>query len=235
MLNSIKKFKQHLREEKLILQEGFALQQIQKLFESPFFIPVTRWSISPSAILSALNDITINNRKSIVEFGTGVSTLYIAKLIHTLDLDVQFRSVDSNRDWLEKMRGYLVKYGLDSKVQLIYAPIADTNGRHSHKGQTQWYDMTILDDALSGVSVDMILVDGPFAALTPFARYSAVPFLKDKLASSFSVFLDDIGRAEEYEILAEWHRLLQCKKQTFNHRFAKLHTESDYIATPLLM
>ncbi|PYE82143.1 hypothetical protein DFQ11_102724 [Winogradskyella epiphytica] len=76
---------------------------ISRLFPEPNFIPFTDWSISPSVILHILNDIVINKRQHIIEFGSGASTLYIAQLIRTLNLPAQLYSVESSEEWLSKM------------------------------------------------------------------------------------------------------------------------------------
>src|SRR5690554_4806588 len=70
-------------------QASLDYAQLSRLFPESNFIPFTTWTISPSVILHILNDIVINNRSNIIEFGSGASTLYIAKLIQTLKLDTQ--------------------------------------------------------------------------------------------------------------------------------------------------
>src|SRR5690554_1898626 len=94
-------------------QTALDYAQISRLFPESNFIPFTTWSVSPSIILHILNDIVINKRCNIIEFGSGASTIYIARLIQTLKLDVKFFSVESNEEWLEFLNAELMRFNLD--------------------------------------------------------------------------------------------------------------------------
>ena len=105
----IKKFKNDLKriidfridslkkQEKNNSQSNYDFQQISKLFSDNEFIPFTAWSLSPSILLHILNDIIINDRKSLIEFGSGASTFYIAKLLKNINSESKFISVNRFR------------------------------------------------------------------------------------------------------------------------------------------
>ncbi len=84
-----------------------ALIQLQQLSPKDSFIPFTHWSMPPILILHILNDIIINSRKNIVEFGSGASTLYIARLIRAQKLECKLIAVESDKGWLQKMNDIL--------------------------------------------------------------------------------------------------------------------------------
>lgn len=198
-------------------QVAFDFAQISKLFQESNFIPFTSWSLSPTVILHILNDISINERRNIIEFGSGVSTLYIAKLIKTLKLDAKFYSVESNEEWYLKMKQELAVYNLGDIVTLIYAPLKDVDNEFRLHDQKLWYDTEIILSAIDGKKyMDLIIVDGPFGAITPYVRYSAIPFLQNRLSNNFAIFLDDTNREQEHQIAMLWSKLLNLKSEKFN-------------------
>src|SRR5690606_19832950 len=156
-----------LKEQKLAQQEQFSYTQLSQLFDTSHFIPMTTWSISPSTILHVINDIDIHQRKCIVEFGSGASTLYIAKYLKTTNHKAQFFSIESNEVWLSKLKSQLEAFKLKDYVTFIYAPIEKVPNEFAFKTQETWYSTTILNEILKTVdSIDLILVDGPFGAGT---------------------------------------------------------------------
>jgi len=65
----------------------------------------------------------------------------------------------------------------------------------------RWYDTAAVED-LDGI--DLLLVDGPPAAVGPLARYPAVPRLESKLSPTATIILDDAARSDERQILMRW-------------------------------
>ena len=105
----------------------FSLTNITKLLDANTFIPFTAWSLSPFVIDMVLNDILINKRSKIIEFGSGNSTIFIAKLIKVYDLDIIFFSVDSDQKWINKVKKQLEKENCIDKVCFIEAEIKDVS------------------------------------------------------------------------------------------------------------
>lgn len=227
-----KKFSKLLKEQKLSQQEQFSYSQISKLFDSSHFIPMTTWTISPSTILHVLNDIDINQRQCIVEFGSGASTFYIAKYLKTTGCKSKFFSVESNQAWLDKLQKQIDVFELQDYVTLIYAPIEKVPAEFAFKTQETWYDTAVLNQLIKKVdAIDLILVDGSFGGGTAFSRYSAIPFLKNKLASDYSIFLDDAKRPDETEIVNEWKVLLNCNTTHFE-RYTQFNLNSGFVSVP---
>lgn len=213
-------------------QTALDYAQISKLFPEANFIPFTSWTISPSVILHILNDIVINKRRNIIEFGSGASTLYIARLIQTLKLDAKFYSVESSEDWSQKMEEELMRYNLQDVVTIIRAPLKNASKKICYKEQKLWYDTAKIYKALElNKEIDLVIVDGPYGGSTPFARYSAIPFLKDRLSKSLGVFLDDARREQEYEIGLEWEKILNLKSNNYK-RYVYFTNNNDFMTTP---
>lgn len=212
-------------------QANFDYHQISQLFKEESFIPFSAWAISPSTILHVLNDITINKRKNILEFGAGASTFYIAKLIETLKLEAKFYTVESNAEWAVELERQLELYHLEKIVTVIVAPIVKVPQDLSYKNQETWYDIEKIKNEVKNIAFDLILVDGPFGGSTSYARYSAVPFLQNQISDDFSIFLDDINRNDEKEIVKEWQKNLNCNL-SFCERHAVLTTSKGFDITP---
>ena len=225
----VKEVKKHQTQTQ---QVALDYAQISKLFSHSSFIPYTGWSISPSVILHILNDIVINKRQNIIEFGSGASTLYIAKLIQTLNLTAKFYSVESSMEWLNKMKAELTLYELEDVVTLIHAPIKDAPKDICLNDQQLWYSAeNIINTLGNDQELDLVIVDGPFGGSTPYARYSAIPFLKSRLSKSFGVFLDDSQRKEERMIATQWAALLGIKPRYIN-RYAYFTSDTLFETAP---
>lgn len=225
----IKEVKKHQSSSQ---QTSLDFAQISKLFPESNFIPFTSWTISPSVILHILNDIVINKRRNIIEFGSGASTLYMARLIQTLKLDTKLYSVESNEEWMKKMEDELSLYNLQGIVTLIHAPLTKAPKNICLKGQELWYCIDSINEKLGATQeFDLVVVDGPFGGSTPFARYSAIPFLKSRLSNNWGVFLDDSRRDDEREIANLWAKALEVNPE-FIHRYVYLTNNLSFETKP---
>ena len=55
-----------------------AMQHLNPLLQG--YVPWTSSAMRPAAFVNIINDITVNDRRVVLELGGGVSTLLIAKL-----------------------------------------------------------------------------------------------------------------------------------------------------------
>lgn len=239
MKNEIRKFvdtrvRLIKNQQRLNEQVSFNYNQLCQLFKEESFIPFSAWAISPSTILHVLNDIVINKRRNIVEFGSGASTFYIAKLLKVLQINAVFYSIESDEEWFLQMRKQIEISQLEEYVTIFHAPQTLVSENLKLQGQKTWYDVEVLKTKLNENNIDLILVDGPFGGSTKFARYSAIPFLKSKLAKDYSVFLDDVNRADEQEIAKEWENILKCKAR-YIERYAVFCTSKSFDVAPFQM
>ncbi|HEX9979485.1 MAG TPA: hypothetical protein VGB50_02845 [Flavobacterium sp.] len=192
-----------------LMEDQLALTQLLKMFDDKVFFPLTAWSISPKEVLHICNDIIINDRKSIVEFGSGFSTICIANLLKIKNKHASFVSIENNQLWAAELTKILESEGLSNYVSIKVAPISDVPSKYAYEKQQKWYDHKLVDSAIDGnQNIDLVIVDGPYGRTTPYARYTAVPFLKEKLGSDYAIFLDDTARDHEKQIASEWHKLL---------------------------
>lgn len=205
----LRKIELHLDYLADMQRDNIAMTQLQKLFADGFFMPLTTWSIAPSEVLHICNDIEVNKRQSIIEFGAGFSTLCIAKVLEITGSKAHFYAVESDADWLASMQHNLQRHGLAERVVLVHAPVSEVSAAITLGGPQQWYSTAALDAALrTAPHFDLVVVDGPFGKIAPHARYPALPYLQKCLAKQFAIFLDDATRQQEQEIARHWETLL---------------------------
>jgi predicted O-methyltransferase YrrM len=165
----------------------------------------------PAGLATVCNDIVLNGRCRIVEFGSGVSTVLLARLLCQRWPRGGFRlaAVEHDARWARWVTGQLDREGIGSDVVVVHAPL--TPHPHAERGLSWYDDDTVtagLHSALRGDPIDLLLVDGPpaYTAGHGLARYPALPVLLDRLVPGATVVLDDAERPGEQEVLRRWER-----------------------------
>jgi hypothetical protein len=184
--------------------DSYALQLLG--FEQNDALPWTSSAPRPGLLSCLINDIRINRRSRIVEFGSGVSTLVIAK---ALDPEEQkMITFEHDREWANLVTEQLMRHGLADRCQVVHAPLVPCE--QSIDGSS-WYDTATIRESVGSLDVDVVVCDGPPAYSTGsrMARYPAIPVLRHFLSDRYSVYLDDIDRSGEREIAKKWSELLQ--------------------------
>ncbi|MER9862381.1 class I SAM-dependent methyltransferase [Mesorhizobium sp. M0185] len=176
------------------------------------YMPWSDASLLPSALQVVLNEIEINSRKTIVEFGSGISTVYIAQILSRLGGRIV--SFESDAEWATFVEDRLAALNLSEFASVVHAPLGPCT---LSKNGLDWYDQAAVAAAVQDLSVDCVLVDGPPAYKTGYelARYPALPALQAQLAPDYAVFLDDIHRLGEKQILRLWADLFGIKFLSF--------------------
>jgi hypothetical protein len=191
-----------------------ALQALEPLASS--YVPWNAYAIRPAALLAVLNDIVANRRTHVVECGGGVSTLFIARLL--AERGGRLQTIEDDAPWAEMLMRELDREGLSGHATVIHAPLEPT--AHGWPGDAaRWYRSATLEAAITD-PIDVLLVDGPaaHARKTRHARYPAVPYFHKLLADEAAVFLDDVYRRGERDVLARWERDFGLR---FEHRYVR--------------
>ena len=175
------------------------------------YLPWGSGAMRPAGLVVVCNDIVLNDRRCIVEVGSGVSTVLLARLLTQRGAvgGGRLAVVEHDARWGRWVVGQLEREGVGAGVVVIDAPllphpVADEG--------LVWYDEAAvgagLDAALGGGLIDLLVVDGPpaFAAGHGMSRYPALPVLRERLASGATVVLDDVERPGEQEVLLRWER-----------------------------
>jgi ribosomal protein S18 acetylase RimI-like enzyme/predicted O-methyltransferase YrrM len=163
----------------------------------------------PAGILAVCDDVIANDRRRVVELGSGLSTVLLARLLTRLrgPHDWRLAAVEHDRAWVRQVTAELDRERIGHHVTIVHAPLAE----HAlTQDGLQWYDDAAmaagLDRALGGQRIDLLVVDGPpaFAPGFGLARYPALPALHHRLWPGATVVLDDIDRPGEREVLRRW-------------------------------
>ena len=190
-----------------------AMHYLKPIFDD--YLPWNAYAIRPSGLVKIINEITINNRTSILECGGGISTIYIAKILQKCGGHLY--TIEHDADWVEFLKKLLAQHDLTPYVSIVTAPLEDCPFSVERGGRaiafadgSLWYSLDTLKDALNNVEIDLLIVDGPpaYTKKTMYARYPAVPFFKQYFASDYAVILDDIGRSGEKTIVDRWQNEL---------------------------
>ncbi len=176
------------------------------------YLPWGSGAMRPAGLVSVCNDIVLNGRRRIVELGSGISTVLLARLLTQRSPPGGFRIVTVEHDarWAGWVREQLDRERVGTDVTIIWAPLLPHPGAEAG---LSWYDQAALAQALPAAlgddPIDLLLVDGPpaYADGQGLARYPALPVLAQRLAPGASVVLDDAERPGEQEVLRRWESL----------------------------
>jgi hypothetical protein len=136
----------------------------------------------------------------LIEFGSGLSTLVIARLIRSNKIKSKLISVENDKKWMEIVKNALKGEGLEECVSFVHAPL-------KRNGNTHWYD----EEKLSAIrgKYDLVLIDGPEAwrPKDNQSRFGAIRYMRTRLANSYSIFLDDADRYGEKQLIKKSGKL----------------------------
>ena len=203
------------------LQQSVAYTGLHDYFASgrlPVVTPWQRgWPASPDFMCWLVERIEQNDYDLIVEFGSGMTTLYTVKtLAARIRRDASRKvarvvSFDHEEVFCGKTRDLLAQSGSNEildNVEVVHAPLQPYT---APDGTTYQYyaceeQLAALSAAYkSPASRILVTVDGPPGATGKNARYPAFPLVMRHLASAHIDFLlDDYFRDDERELARAW-------------------------------
>lgn len=169
-------------------------------------------------LLTLVTDHVFKTRpKTVVEFGTGASTLIIARALQQAGVDARYVSLDQHADFSQKTGEWLAEYGLEADLRAapLKPPPGDWPGL--------WYDSGPLPDR-----IDFMLIDGPNWAIHPFTRGAAAS-LFGRIPVGGVVMLDDAARPGERIVARRWRKLWP----NFRFDLVKSGTKGTLVGTRL--
>jgi predicted O-methyltransferase YrrM len=185
------------RETRVLFSQLQALHALERRLQLPRALPAMRgWAGSPDFLLALADELLERQPTTVLECSSGVSTVVAARCMQ-LNGRGHVYSLEHEAEYATKTRQLLAQYGLSEWATVVNAPL--TNGAGA-----PWYSLDSLPNDLP--PVDVLVVDGPPAAIAPLARHPALPRLMPRLAPSFCVFLDDADRQAEKTTVEQWKR-----------------------------
>ncbi len=194
-----------IREQQRTQENNKALDYLDRLIRP--LEPWSGWAMHPSAILTVVNDILINERCIVVECGAGLSTLYVAKALSLRG--GRLISLESDRAWAGRIEEQIEELGLGAFVELVHAELSEWRAAGR---RYLWYDERIVRERLdSAPPVDLLVVDGPPESVCYHSRYPAVPVIQPYLNDRYAIILHDIHRRQEQEIVDLWRQEIPAR------------------------
>ena len=180
------------------IEETRALVALQ---EPRFSIPLpwSNWALPPRGLLEVLKTLQQFDSPTVVECGSGVSTLHCARAVSAIGRGHVY-ALEQDADWAAYIRRMLERNGLEKWATIVVAPVEKAV---ICDRPTAWYALP--ENAFpAGTSIDVVLVDGPRGTDGELTRLGAVPRLWDRLSERAVVFLDDTNRPDESAIAQLW-------------------------------
>lgn len=176
----------------------------RKYFFNKFFI--SKWPVKPNNFWKILEFILNEaNPKTILELGSGESTLYFLKYISKNKNNIFF-SLEHHYLWYRKQLKIIEKnFGSEFCSSIIYSKITK-----------DWYDFK------SDQNFEFIFLDGPnqysFLKKNKSKRDSdiAINFLKTKIENTKVFIIDDTHREQENNIISQLNIKLSLIKFRYN-------------------
>jgi hypothetical protein len=159
--------------------------------------PMTEYAIAPDFALMLYELVSDLAPRTIVETGSGVSTLICAYALESLGGEGRILALDHDAKFAEKTRATLALHGLSHRATVVHAPLEPVT---VGGGSFQWYR----PEALASVEgIDLVVDDGPPKYVGRMTRYASLPILAPKMRPSAPFVLDVVGK-EEREIVRRW-------------------------------
>lgn len=178
-----------------------AWQVLRPLLDAGGYLPWSSGAMRPAGLVEVCNEIVLSGRHRVVELGSGVSTVLLARLLRTSGGHLD--AVEHDARWAAWVTGQLRCESLQEHAHVTHAPLERSPWAAN---DLPWYATDAIMHVASGAAIDLLIVDGPpaFEPATALARVPALPALVDRLAPDAVVILDDIARLGEQEVLARW-------------------------------
>ena len=173
----------------------FKIEELKNLFFNATF---DKWALDTDSITVIWRNLWKQKPVFILECGSGVSTVVLAKyasLVSSHGENCLVVSLEQSREGKKNTEACLEAKGLKHFAKVLYAPL-------DNKEMYSINEFRELLLSLPYKSVDLLLIDGP-AGLS-LCRYRTLPTLKSFCQNNAKWFLDDAFRDGELWILQQW-------------------------------
>ena len=202
----------------------------------PFHPESNNWPISPDFGFTLLQLLETQDYDLIVEFGSGLSTVLVARCLDKLDQKRQgkpparFLSFDHLPEFHGSTLALLKQAGLADRVELCLAPLADysaPNGRnYPYYACHEHLAAFACAQPIAGFKV-LAIIDGPPAVTGEHARYPAGPILAKAFSgATLDILLDDLVREDEKQVVKLWEDEFLAAGLSCALRILKLQKEA---------
>lgn len=176
------------------------------------------WAVSGSCAHRLIAALTSERPASVVELGSGLSTVLMALAVERFGISSAIWSIEHDPSWARETERRLEDHGVRDRVQVILAPLIDLE---INEEAWIWYD---LDYEVLPETIDFLFIDGPPLSTGRRARYPAIPLLAPILSKAARIILDDSLRPDEESIVKRWladYTDMRQVGRTHRHRYAE--------------
>ena len=176
-----------------------AIGEIQKLlpFRAPLS-PMIGWAATPELAVSVLKEVIRKKPNTIVELGSGVTTIINGYALEKHNPGGRLISIDHDEIYATKTQKEVDLHGLNKFVEIRTSPMEniEVDGKNH-----QWYSPSTLQ---FDNKIDVLIIDGPPVKTEKHARYPALPMLYEHLSEECSIIIHDTKRVPESTIIYHW-------------------------------
>lgn len=166
-----------------------ALPTDPKIAELTASLPVGIWAIDALSIDRLVELVRAKRPSTVVEFGSGTSTVVLASLLAERHKDgPRLVSFEQDPGWAEHTRAALAERGLDRVATVIQLEVGERSD-----GPPGYLMTAEADELLSRLAPQLILVDGPTLD-SGASRLGALDLVAPHLRTDAMVLLDDARR-----------------------------------------
>lgn len=178
-------------------REVEAQQLLQSVYKPVGLRPLLGgWSLTPSGMLDIATAISRDAPNTVVECGSGTSTVWIALALRE-SRGGHVYALEHDPEFAEETRRQIAEQGLAAYATVVDAPIVEQPGASN---VVDWYDLRDID-ALD--QIDILVVDGPPRLVGDFRKF-ALELLSARFSPGTRVFADDVNRVEERTMVETW-------------------------------
>jgi len=209
----INKSTRELRHHSKKADDIYAMNILQPLLSNLPYLPFNGGALRPICMAYILNEIIINQREMVIEFGSGLSTIVMARLIKKNKLNTRVISIEHNENWASILQSYLENEGLQGFVEIVTVNLKETE---TPLGPVKWYDYDTFLPVISDKKFDLVIIDGPPAdrEKIKYSRFPALFKLENNLADDFCLMLDDANREGEQDLVKYYRDRNEAFKYT---------------------
>lgn len=160
--------------------------------------PFGGWAIAGDCARRLVDSIMTESPRWIVEAGSGLSTVLVARTLQLIGGEGQLISLEHDEAWREKTQMLVDEHGVSQHCRIVYAPLVELDvGEERY----MWYDLSEVD---LPEAIDLLFIDGPPKAVGDLARFPAIPLLYDRLSQGAVILMDDADRPDERKAVSRW-------------------------------
>ncbi|RYM34012.1 hypothetical protein ERX46_08585 [Brumimicrobium glaciale] len=175
-----------------------ALHSIYHLLKFEGRLPIMHdWTVSSDYASEVVNSILLNNGGTILDIGSGISTVLYGAAIKKCGKG-RVISLEHSKEYYDKTISLIREHKLEDICEIHYCPLKE----YVIAGKKWlWYD---IEKVKLPKELAIISVDGPPGDTQHLARYPVLPILISTVSLNTIIYLDDANRDEEQEIAKQW-------------------------------